>query len=1069
MKTRVLFLTLLLLAITIAQLSAQTNIPSSIINQDVTWSTAGSPYTINGNLIIDNAKLSVEPGVKIIFNSDYSIRLRTNGTIYAKGTKLDSILITSTEQVHSGRFIFEDITTGTVTEKDTLFLSGSIFSFVKFDKLGLVGGYWRNTYWESYNGNFRGNVKLLFDHCAFTNLISGQYNDPRQYSYDLISHIDESIFNYCEFSKLKLGWGLIGNRARSKVSIYNSNFSQITKNGYGPLFIQNPFIKIVNSHFSDIQTNKFFAGFYTDYGDSLIVKNSSFSNITCYEQFQYLNHPVVELEKVLFQNITSPEFIRKDGLNEVYTINNSSFDQLSVEQYLFNLAKLTIRNSNFNLKDGQKISNTAENPNPVTTEFLGNNYWRINNQVITDTTYLHGLSINYYNDVTRDKIFFTPLNSSPDPDAPRLSKFSQTINFQALLDRHYGDDSFDLNATVNSGLPVSYTSSDSNVATVDGNKLTIVGVGTATITALQGGNNEFSAANSVEQTLTVKKANLTAIADDEIRSFGEANPVFSITYSGFKNGETSAVIDTAPSVSSMAITTSDVGTYPITVSGGTDNNYTFIYQPGTLNITKVPLTISAENKTRGYGDGNPAFTFSYTGFKNGETSTVIDSTPVGSSTAITTSDTGAYPITVSGGADNNYTFNYQPGTLNITKAPLTISADAKTRVYGEANPVFTFSYTGFKNGDTGTVIDTAPSGSSTAITTSDTGTYPITVSGGTDNNYTFTYQPGTLNITKAPLTVSAENNTRVYGEANPAFIFSYTGFKNGETGTVIDTAPTVSSAANTTSDVGAYPITVTGGSDNNYSFNYVSGTLTITKANQTITFNKPGDVSESVGTFELTAISSSKLEVRFESADLAKLTISGNTATINGPGNAMVKAVQTGNNNYEPATDVSQTFCILPRKPVITASGLGSENITLTSSSKSNIEWYKDGQLLSNQTGPDLQVDASGVYSVRCTVEGCSTDSDDFSLIITGVGKEQRDRIDLYPNPVRDELRLVVPDYRSGASQQVMLIDQSGRTVATQPLIGKETLIRVDGLAPGSYFVLVAGMKKMVYGKFVKQ
>jgi hypothetical protein len=537
-------------------------------------------------------------------------------------------------------------------------------------------------------------------------------------------------------------------------------------------------------------------------------------------------------------------------------------------------------------------------------------------------------------------------------------------------------------------LPVSYTSSDSNVAIVDGNKLTIVGVGTAIITALQEGNDEFSAANSVTQTLTVKKANLTATADDKIRNYGDANPVFSITYSGFKNGENSTVIETGPSVSSTAITTYDVGTYPITVSGGTDNNYTFTYQPGTLNITKVPLTISAENKTRGYGEANPAFTFSYTGFKNGETSTVID---------------------------------------------------------------------------------IAPAGSTTAITTSDTGTYPITVSGGTDNNYTFTYQPGTLNITKAPLTISAENNTRVYGEANPAFTFSYTGFKNGEASTVIDTAPTVSSTANTTSDVGTYPITVTGGTDNNYSFNYVSGTLTITKANQTITFNKPGDVSESVGTFELTATSSSKLGVRFESADLAKLTISGNTATINGPGNVMVKAVQTGNNNYEPATDVSQTFCILPRKPVITASGLGSEDITLTSSSKSNIQWYKDGQLLSNQTGPDLQVDASGVYSVRCTVEGCSTDSDDFSLITTGVGKEQRDRIDLYPNPVRDELRLVVPDYNSEASQQVMLIDQSGRTVATQRLSGKETLIRVDGLAPGSYFVLVAGIKKMVYGKFVKQ
>ena len=85
------------------------------------------------------------------------------------------------------------------------------------------------------------------------------------------------------------------------------------------------------------------------------------------------------------------------------------------------------------------------------------------------------------------------------------------------------------------------------------------------------------------------------------------------------------------------------------------------------------------------------------------------------------------------------------------------------------------------------------------------------------------------------------------------------------------------------------------------------------------------------------------------------------------------------------------------------------------------------------------------------------------------MGKEQKDRIDLYPNPVRDELKIVIPDYKSEASQQVMLIDQSGRTVATQRLSGKETIIRVDGLAPGNYFVLISGMKKMLYRKFVKQ
>ena len=80
---------------------------------------------------------------------------------------------------------------------------------------------------------------------------------------------------------------------------------------------------------------------------------------------------------------------------------------------------------------------------------------------------------------------------------------SQTITFGALADKTYGDAGFALGATASSGLPVSYTSSHENVATVTGNAVTVVGVGTTTITASQAGNGSYSAAPSVPQTLTV--------------------------------------------------------------------------------------------------------------------------------------------------------------------------------------------------------------------------------------------------------------------------------------------------------------------------------------------------------------------------------------------------------------------------------------------------------------------------------------------------------------------------------------------------------------------------------------
>jgi hypothetical protein len=85
--------------------------------------------------------------------------------------------------------------------------------------------------------------------------------------------------------------------------------------------------------------------------------------------------------------------------------------------------------------------------------------------------------------------------------------------------------------------------------------------------------------------------------------------------------------------------------------------------------------------------------------------------------------------------------------------------------------------------------------------------------------------------------------------------------------------------------------------------------------------------------------------------------------------------------------------------PEITANGLGTENIKLTSSIKNNIQWYKDGQILTDQTSSDLAVTEPGLYSVRCTVDGCSTDSNNFSLIITGVEKETTINIGRHHKP----------------------------------------------------------------------
>ncbi|WP_202185052.1 MULTISPECIES: MBG domain-containing protein, partial [unclassified Blastomonas] len=161
-----------------------------------------------------------------------------------------------------------------------------------------------------------------------------------------------------------------------------------------------------------------------------------------------------------------------------------------------------------------------------------------------------------------------------------------------------------------------------------------------------------------------------------------------------------------------------------------------------------------------------------------------------------------------------YDFAYVPGTLTITRALLTVTANNATREYGLANPVFTGTISGLRAGDTASVVSGLTYGT-IANAASNAGTYAITASGGSAANYDFSYVPGTLTITRALLTVTADNATREYGLANPTLTGSITGFRNGDTASVISGLiyGTVATAA---SNVGTYAITGSGATATNY-------------------------------------------------------------------------------------------------------------------------------------------------------------------------------------------------------------------------------------------------------------
>ncbi|NVK43754.1 MAG: MBG-2 domain-containing protein, partial [Oceanospirillaceae bacterium] len=292
-----------------------------------------------------------------------------------------------------------------------------------------------------------------------------------------------------------------------------------------------------------------------------------------------------------------------------------------------------------------------------------------------------------------------------------VAKGTQTITFNALSAKTYGDASFSLGATASSGLDVSYTSSDTDVATISGSTLTIIGAGATTITASQAGDDNYVAANNVQQTLTVNKMALTITADAaQSKVFGSVDPAFtySITSGSLVGGD-----ELSGSLTREA--GSDVNDYAIqqgTLTAG--DNYMINFVSDDFSITQKMLTVTAdESQSKVYGDSDPVFAYTLTSgsLESGDGFSGTLSRSIGE-------DAGDYGITVGTlTAGSNYSINFISKDFSITQKGLTATADDKSKTYGAANPTLTITYAGFVNGDDATDI-TEPSISTIADATS---------------------------------------------------------------------------------------------------------------------------------------------------------------------------------------------------------------------------------------------------------------------------------------------------------------------------------------------------------------
>ncbi len=427
----------------------------------------------------------------------------------------------------------------------------------------------------------------------------------------------------------------------------------------------------------------------------------------------------------------------------------------------------------------------------------------------------------------------------------------------------------------------------------------------------------------------IKPVKLTAKVENASREYGEDNPTFTISYSGFINGENENIITESPTVMTTATTTSSVGEYAIIASGGSAANYEFVYEPGVLTVTKAPLSAKVNDVSKVYGSQNPAFTIDYYGLKNNESTPAWTTTPTFQTDATKTSGVGEYIVKAVNGAPTNYELgDITSGKLIITPAPLVIKANDAVRKYYDDDPEFSYTCNGFVNNEDESVLDALPTLSTTAKRSSDVGTYEISVGKTTSDNYMISYVNGTLTITQRTLTASVGNYERVYNEENPDFEVKYEGFVGNDTEKVLITKATASTTATKTSDVGTYSITITGGSADNYKLSYTSGVLTINKAEQTISWEQNLSGLGIGDQVELIAEATSGLPITYtlDTDSVAEVYSSGSKKYLDckAIGKFQIVAIQEGNKNYYSSTRIRKN-------------GEVSENTSISSIHQSNV------------------------------------------------------------------------------------------------------------------------------------
>jgi hypothetical protein len=431
---------------------------------------------------------------------------------------------------------------------------------------------------------------------------------------------------------------------------------------------------------------------------------------------------------------------------------------------------------------------------------------------------------------------------------------------------------------------------------------TILGAGTQTLSVT------FTPTDTTDYTTITQTVSLIVTKATPVITWN--NPA-SITYgTALSNTQLNATASVPGSFAytpaAGTILTAGTQTLSVTFTPTDATNYTTASKTVALSVTQAMLTVSADNASRTYNTPNPPFTGTVTGAVNGDTFTETFTT-----TATLGSPAGTYPITPSAAGSNlaNYTVVVNTGTLTITQAtPVVTWNNPAAITYGTALSTSQLNATASVPGS---FAYTPAAGAVLAVGTQ---TLSVTFTPADATDYKPVTQTVQIIVNKQSLVVTAGSQTIVFGGAVAPYTASIAGFVNGDTqASSVTGSPSLTTTPASPTTVGIYPITAGLGSlaSANYTFTFVDGTLSITKATPVVTWNNPASI-----TFG-TTLSSTQLNATASVPGSFVYTPAAGTTPATGTDTLSVTFTPTDSTDYTTVTKTVQ-ITVIQATPVIT-------------------------------------------------------------------------------------------------------------------------------------------------------